>query len=53
MVNVASRGPVHHLWNRSCLGTNTSLFFTAGGHGEQRGLFGTITPVENLVGGDQ
>jgi uncharacterized protein (TIGR03118 family) len=29
-----------------------SLFFTAGPDGEQHGLFGTITAVENVLGGD-
>jgi uncharacterized protein (TIGR03118 family) len=34
-------------------GPATTLFFTAGTDHEQHGLFGTITPVENLLGGDQ
>jgi uncharacterized protein (TIGR03118 family) len=34
-------------------GPATSLFFTAGLNGEQDGLFGTITAVENVLGGDQ
>lgn len=34
-------------------GSATSLFFTAGSDGEQHGLFGTLTPVENVLGGDQ
>jgi uncharacterized protein (TIGR03118 family) len=34
-------------------GPSTSLFFTAGPGGEQHGLFGSITPVENVLGGDQ
>jgi len=34
-------------------GPATSLYFTAGPGGEQHGLFGTITAVENLLGGDQ
>ena len=31
-------------------GPATSLYFTAGSDGEQHGLFGTITPVENAFG---
>jgi uncharacterized protein (TIGR03118 family) len=34
-------------------GPSTSLFFTAGPGGEQHGLFGAITAVENVLGGDQ
>jgi uncharacterized protein (TIGR03118 family) len=34
-------------------GSATSLFFTAGPGGEQHGLFGMLTPVENALGGDQ
>jgi uncharacterized protein (TIGR03118 family) len=34
-------------------GPATSLFFTAGLDGEQHGLFGTLTAVENVLGGDQ
>ena len=33
-------------------GPANSLYFTAGPGGEQHGLFGTITPVENAFGGD-
>jgi uncharacterized protein (TIGR03118 family) len=33
-------------------GPATSLFFTAGPDGEQHGLFGTITAIENVLGGD-
>ena len=33
-------------------GPANSLYFTAGPGGEQHGLFGTITPVENVLGGD-
>ena len=33
-------------------GPANSLYFTAGPDGEQHGLFGTITPVENVLGGD-
>ena len=33
-------------------GPANSLYFTAGSDGEQHGLFGTITPVENVLGGD-
>jgi uncharacterized protein (TIGR03118 family) len=34
-------------------GPSNTLFFTAGTGGEQHGLFGAITPIENLLGGDQ
>lgn len=34
-------------------GPSNTLFFTAGSDGEQHGLFGTIVPVENVLGGDQ
>ena len=34
-------------------GPSTSLYFTAGTDGEQHGLFGNITAVENTFGGDQ
>ena len=33
-------------------GPATSLFFTAGSDGEQHGLFGTITAIDNFLGGD-
>ncbi|HEY3704429.1 MAG TPA: TIGR03118 family protein [Terracidiphilus sp.] len=33
-------------------GPATTLYFTAGPGGEQHGLFGTLTAVENLLGGD-
>jgi uncharacterized protein (TIGR03118 family) len=33
-------------------GPANSLYFTAGPDGEQHGLFGSITPVENVLGGD-
>jgi uncharacterized protein (TIGR03118 family) len=33
-------------------GPANSMYFTAGPDGEQHGLFGTITPVENVLGGD-
>jgi uncharacterized protein (TIGR03118 family) len=33
-------------------GPANSLYFAAGPGGEQHGLFGTITPVENSLGGD-
>jgi uncharacterized protein (TIGR03118 family) len=33
-------------------GAANALYFTAGSDGEQHGLFGTITPVENVLGGD-
>jgi uncharacterized protein (TIGR03118 family) len=34
-------------------GPATTLFFAAGSDGEQHGLFGTITAIENVLGGDQ
>jgi uncharacterized protein (TIGR03118 family) len=34
-------------------GPSTTLFFTAGTDHEQHGLFGTVTAIENLLGGDQ
>jgi uncharacterized protein (TIGR03118 family) len=34
-------------------GLATSLYFSAGSDGEQHGLFGTITPVENTLGNSQ
>ncbi len=34
-------------------GPSTTLFFAAGSDGEQHGLFGTITAIENVLGGDQ
>ncbi len=33
-------------------GAANALYFTAGPDSEQHGLFGTITPVENVLGGD-
>jgi uncharacterized protein (TIGR03118 family) len=33
-------------------GPATTLFFAAGLDGESHGLFGTITPIENVLGGD-
>jgi uncharacterized protein (TIGR03118 family) len=33
-------------------GAANALYFTAGPGGEQHGLFGTITAVENVLGGD-
>ena len=33
-------------------GPSTSLFFTAGPNNENNGLFGAITAVENVLGGD-
>lgn len=33
-------------------GAANALYFTAGPDGEQHGLFGTITAVENVLGGD-
>ena len=34
-------------------GPSTTLFFSAGSDHEQHGLFGAITPVENLLGNDE
>jgi uncharacterized protein (TIGR03118 family) len=34
-------------------GPATTLYFTAGSDQEQHGLFGTITSIENVLGGDQ
>lgn len=34
-------------------GSATTLYFSAGSDGEQHGLFGTITPVENKLGNSQ
>jgi len=34
-------------------GSATALFFTAGLNDEADGLFGTITPIENALGGDE
>jgi uncharacterized protein (TIGR03118 family) len=34
-------------------GQATTLYFSAGPDGEQHGLFGTLTAVENVLGGDQ
>jgi uncharacterized protein (TIGR03118 family) len=34
-------------------GPATSLYFSAGSDGEQHGLFGTITPIENTLGNEQ
>jgi uncharacterized protein (TIGR03118 family) len=34
-------------------GTPTTLYFSAGSDGEQHGLFGTITPIQNTLGNSQ
>ncbi|HEY1984080.1 MAG TPA: TIGR03118 family protein [Terracidiphilus sp.] len=34
-------------------GPATTLYFTAGSDGEQHGLFGSVTPVENTLGNEQ
>jgi hypothetical protein len=34
-------------------GSATALYFSAGSDGEQHGLFGTITPRENMLGNSQ
>lgn len=59
-LNDASNNPIHidGLWDIAFGGGTTSgpsntLFFTAGLDKETHGLFGTITAVENLLGGDQ
>ncbi len=39
--------------NGSGAGSATSLYFSAGPNGEQNGLFGSLTPVENPQGNDQ
>jgi len=58
-LNDASNNPItiDGLWdiafgNGGTAGSATTLFFTAGLNGEADGLFGTITPVENVLGGD-
>ena len=38
--------------NHGNAGPATTLFFAAGTGDEQHGLFGTLTPVENVLGGD-
>lgn len=38
--------------NGTNAGPATTLFFAAGPGGEQHGMFGTLTPVENALGGD-
>ena len=56
----ASNAPImiDGLWalsfgSNSGSGSATSLYFTAGSDGEQHGLFGTLTPVENTLGNSQ
>lgn len=58
-LNDASNNPItiDGLWdiafgNGGTAGSATTLFFTAGLNGEADGLFGTIAPVENVLGGD-
>jgi len=60
LLNDASNSPIaiDGLWDimfggGGTSGPSTTLFFTAGSDGEQHGLFGTITAVENVLGGDQ
>ena len=60
LLNDASNNPImiDGLWDIAfgsggTAGPATSLFFTAGLNGEQDGLFGTITAIENALGGDQ
>lgn len=58
-LNDANNNPItiDGLWDISFGSGGTSgpantLFFAAGSDDEQHGLFGTITPVENVLGGD-
>lgn len=60
MLNDASNNPITigGLWDLSfgsdgTSGAATVLYFSAGSDGEQHGLFGTITPVENTLGNSQ
>jgi uncharacterized protein (TIGR03118 family) len=60
MLNDASNHPItiDGLWGLSfgsggTSGCATTLYFSAGSDGEQHGLFGTITPVENTLGNSQ
>jgi uncharacterized protein (TIGR03118 family) len=60
LLNDASNKPItiDGLWginfgSGGTAGPSTTLFFAAGSDGEQHGLFGTITAVENVLGGDQ
>lgn len=39
--------------NDATAGAATTLYFSAGSDGEQHGLFGSITPVENILGNAQ
>jgi uncharacterized protein (TIGR03118 family) len=59
-LNDATNAPItiDGLWalgfgNDANAGPATTLYFTAGPDGESNGLFGTLTAVENLQGGDQ
>lgn len=60
LLNDANNNPItiDGLWdiafgNDANAGPATTLFFSAGLNGEQDGLLGTITAVENVLGGDQ
>lgn len=60
MLNDANNNPIaiDGLWDiafggGTASGPANALFFAAGLDGEQHGLFGTITAVENVLGGDQ
>ncbi len=60
LLNDATNTPlaISGLWgiefgNGATAGPSTTLFFAAGSDGEQHGLFGTITAIENVLGGDQ
>lgn len=60
MLNDASNMPImiDGLWGINFgsdgnSGPANTLFFAAGTDDEQHGLFGTITPIENVLGGDQ
>ena len=45
-------GAISPTTNTFVSGPPNALFFTAGINGEADGLFGTITPIENVLGGD-
>lgn len=59
-LNDASNNPIaiDGLWgivfgSGGSSGPANTLYFAAGSDGEQHGMFGTITQVENVLGGDQ
>jgi uncharacterized protein (TIGR03118 family) len=60
MLQDATNNPImiQGLWDLSFgsgggSGPATTLYFTAGSDGEQHGLFGSLTPVENTLGNNQ